>query len=271
MTNATNLTTQHGLDAISATFTRAKAEGRALFMPYWMLGYPDLTTSIDIVNALIDAGADAIELGIPFSDPLADGVVIQVSAQTALDNGTTLIDCIRAVESIRAHAAYTPLLLMSYVNPLLAYGLEHCTANAAAAGADGFIVPDLPPEESSVLLTHCDAHHLALIQFLAPTSSPERIKLAAETAKGFIYLVSVIGVTGARDTVSPELAPFIARVRAATDLPLVVGFGISRPEHVRQIKQMADGVIVASALIRAHSTTGIKSALALARELRDAC
>jgi len=271
MSNVTSLTTQHGSAAIAATFTSAKAEGRALFMPYWMIGYPDLTTSIDIIKALIDAGADAIELGVPFSDPLADGVVIQAAAQVALEKGTTLGDCIRAVQAIRTHAPRTPLLLMSYVNPLLAYGLDRYVVDASAAGADGFIVPDLPPEEAGTLLSHCDTYRLALIHFLAPTSSAERIKLVSETAKGFIYLVSVVGVTGARDTLSPELAPFIARVRAVTNLPLVVGFGISRPEHVRQIKQMADGIIVASALIRAQTATGVDSALALARELRAAC
>ncbi|MHB8627517.1 MAG: tryptophan synthase subunit alpha [Aggregatilineales bacterium] len=264
-------TAQHGVTAIAATFARAKTEGRATFMPYWMIGYPDMPTSIQIVNALIDVGADAIELGVPFSDPLADGVVIQAAAQAALDKGTTLTDCVHAVQAIRIGAPHTPLLLMSYINPMLTYGLDRYATDTATAGADGFIVPDLPPEEAGTVLAHCSTHNLALIELLAPTSSPDRIKLVAETAKGFIYLVALTGVTGARDALSPELPGFIARVRAATDLPLVVGFGISRPEHVRQIKQVADGIIVASALIRAQSTTGIDSALALARELRGAC
>ena len=264
-------TASHGVRAIAATFASAKAAGRATFMPYWMIGYPDVPTSIEIVNALIDAGADAIELGVPFSDPLADGVVIQAAGQMALEKGTTLADCIRAVKAIRGHAPQTPLLLMSYVNPLLAYGLERYVADATDAGADGFIVPDLPPDEAGMLLSQCDAHGLALIELLAPTSSADRIKLVTNTAKGFLYLVSLTGVTGARDALSPELPGFISRVRATTDLPLVVGFGISRPEHVRQIKQMADGIIVASALIRAQSASGLDAALALARELRAAC
>jgi tryptophan synthase alpha chain len=271
VSNVTNLTAQHGVAAIAATFAQAKAEGRAMFMPYWMIGYPDVQTSINIVNALIDAGADAIELGVPFSDPLADGVVVQAAGQAALDNGTTLDDCIRAVQAIRTHAPYTPLLLMSYINPLLNYGLDRYAADTAAAGVDGFIVPDLPPEEAGILALHCDAHQLALVQFLAPTSSLDRIKLVADTAKGFIYVVALMGVTGPRDTLSAELAPFIARVRTAMNLPLAVGFGISHPEHVRQIKSLADGIIVGSALIRAQSANGIDSALALARELRAAC
>ncbi len=269
------LSSMHGVTAIAETFCRAKTEGRATFMPYWMIGYPDLSTSIAIINTLIEAGADAIELGIPFSDPLADGAVVQAAAQISLDNGTTLSDCFDAIAMIRASHSQTPLLLMGYFNPMLAYGLEHYIAYAADAGADGFIVPDLPPEESAELLRYADPRQMALIEFLAPTSSPDRIKLVAETAKGFIYLVSVTGVTGARDTVATDLSTFVDRVRQATDLPLSVGFGISRPEQVQQVAQIADGIIVGSALIKAGASgtnaERIEAVRSLATSLRGAC
>ncbi len=260
----------HGVTAIAETFAQAKTEGRAAFMPYWMLGYPDLPTSIETIRALIDAGADAVEIGVPFSDPLADGVVIAAAAQVAIEQGTTLTDCLAAVRTLREGGAKVPFLMMSYVNPMLAYGLERFVNEATAVGVDGFIVPDLPPDEAQELLAKCEARQLALIELLAPTSNPQRIKLVAETARGFIYLVAVTGITGARETLSVDLEAYIARVRAATDLPLAVGFGVSKPEHVAQIKRWADGVIVASALIR-ESSNGIAAVRVLAASLRAAC
>jgi tryptophan synthase alpha chain len=269
------IATAHGVSAIAETFARAKSEQRATFMPYWMIGYPDLPTSIAIVNALIDAGADIIELGIPFSDPLADGAANQVAAQIALDNHTTSDVCFEAVRTIRRTHSQTPLLLMGYFNPMLAYGLDRYVTNAADAGADGFVVPDLPPEESHELLRFADPHQLALIEMLAPTSSPDRIKLVADTAKGFIYLVSVTGVTGAREPVAADLSALVKRVRQATDLPLSVGFGINRPEQAHQVAQIADGVIVGSALIKAGASgtneERIESVRTLAVALRGAC
>lgn len=260
----------HGVTAIAETFAQAKSEGRAAFMPYWMLGYPDLPTSIQMIKALIEAGADAIEIGVPFSDPLADGVVIAAAAQVAIEQGTTLTDCLAAVRTLRESGASVPFLMMSYVNPLLAYGLERFSDDAAAAGVDGFIVPDLPPDEAQELLAKCEVRQLALIELLAPTSNSERIKLVAKTARGFIYLVAVTGITGARETLSVDLEAYIARVRAATELPLAVGFGVSKPEHAAQIKRWADGVIVASALIR-ESANGVAAVRALAASLRAAC
>jgi len=265
----------HGVTAIADAFTRAKSEHRATFMPYWMIGYPDLPTSIAIVKALIESGADAIELGIPFSDPLADGPVIQLAAQIALDNHTTLADCFDAVRKIRESYPQTPLLMMGYFNPMLAYGLDRYIADAADAGVDGFVVPDLPPEESDELLNLANPYQLALIEFLAPTSSSDRIQLVAATAKGFIYLVSVTGVTGAREAVAADLSSFVSRVRQATTLPLSVGFGISRPEQAHEVAQIADGIIVGSALIKAAAvgtnTERIEAVRSLAIELRGAC
>ncbi len=260
-----------GIAAIAATFSRAKADQRATFMPYWMLGYPDLPTSIQIIQMLIDSGADAIELGVPFSDPLADGVVVQAAGQASLAQGTTLAQCIGAVRTLRAQGASVPFLLMSYFNPLLAYGLDRYAVDAAEAGVDGFIVPDLPPDEAHDLLRACDTHRLALIELLAPTSSTEQITLVAQTAKGFIYLVPVAGVTGARDSLPIDLEAYIARVRAASDLPLAVGFGVSTPQQATQIAHLADGIIVGSALIRSFDRDGINAVRSLAEALRAAC
>jgi len=267
--NPTTLT--HGTVAIAATFARRKAEGRATFMPYWMIGYPDLPTSIDIVKLLLDSGADMVEIGIPFSDPLADGVVVQAAAQRALESGTTLRACIEAVRELRAYNADVPFLMMGYTNPFMAYGLTRLADDAAAAGADGFIIPDLPPDEAGEMLREVVAHGLALVELLAPTSNAERIKLVAETARGFIYLVPVTGVTGVRTSLPPDLAAYIARVRAQTDLPLAVGFGVSTPEHAAQIGKLADGVIVASAFIREYERNGLEKMRALVQSIRAAC
>ncbi len=278
MTETVSATLLQGTAAITDTFARAGTEGRATFMPYWMIGYPDLPTSIMIVQILIDAGADVIECGVPFSDPVADGVVVQAAGKTALEQGVNLHDCVEAVRQLRAANpnSHVPLVLMSYFNPMLSYGLDRYVTDVANIGADGFIVPDLPPEEARDLLTLCDAQHLALIGLLAPTSSAERITRVSATSRGFIYLVSVTGVTGARQALSGDLGAFIDRVRAVTDLPLSVGFGISDAEQARQVGQVANGFIVGSALIRAYANatdeiSGIDAVRTLAISLRGAC
>ncbi len=269
--NQTEPRAAHGIQALAAIFAQAQTEGRAAFMPYWMLGYPDLPTSIQIVGALIEAGADAIEIGVPFSDPVADGPIVQAAGAIALKNGTTLADCLAAVRTLRANYPdrNVPFLMMSYYNPMLAYQLDRYVADVAAAGADGFIVPDLLPEEAGDLRGLCETHDLALVEFLAPTSSPDRMALVARTANGFIYLVSVMGVTGAREASAIDLAALIERVRAHTKLPLVIGFGINRPEQAAQIGKIADGIIVGSALIR-EGKNGVEAVRALAASLRGA-
>lgn len=224
--------------------------GRAAFMPYSVLGYPTPAGSLDVVRTLIAAGADLLELGVPFSDPLADGAVIQAAAQRALENGVTLAKCIQMVAELRAGGAHTPALLMSYANPILAYDVERYAAECAAAGVDGTIVPDLPPEEAGELEIAFQQHGLALVYLLAPTSTAERIALVTERSQGFIYLVSVTGVTGARQTLPAGLEDFIRRVRAVTAKPLAVGFGISTGEQAKVVAQLANGVIVGSALVR---------------------
>jgi tryptophan synthase alpha chain len=260
-----------GLGAIERTFTRCRAEGRATFMPFFTIGYPDLPTSLRVIEALVGAGADAVEIGMPFSDPLADGPVIQHASQVALNNGINTGDCIEAVRTLRARGVDVPLVMMGYVNPLLTYTLERFAHDAAAAGANGFIVPDLPPEEAGEMASYCALNNLALIPLLAPTSTPDRIRQVVSQARGFVYLVSVTGVTGARDTLPPDLADYIRRVRSLTTLPLAVGFGISRPEQARVVAGLADGIIVASALIRLMESEGIGAVRDLAASLQAGC
>ena len=242
---------------------------RTAFMPYTVLGYPTPEASLQVVQTLVTAGADLLELGIPFSDPLADGPIIQAATQHALENGITLAKCINMVAELRDRGVGTPALLMGYVNPILAYGVPRFVADSAAAGVDGFIVPDLPPEEAEELETACQQHGLALVYLLAPTSSAERIALIAEKSRGFIYLVSLTGVTGARDTLPPDLTDFVKRVRATACKPLAVGFGIGTSQQARAVAQLAEGVIVGSALVQ-RAGESIDQVQMLATELRQA-
>ncbi len=261
--------TQSGLNAIDTMFARAKAANRAAFLPYFPVGYPDYDTSLDAIAAMAEAGVDGFEIGVPFSDPLADGPTIQAASQVALQNGVTVRRCLEAIRQLRARGVRQPLLLMSYLNPLLAYRPEAFVQDAKAAGADGLIVPDLPPEEAALFAPACARAGLALVFFLAPTSNAQRIALAAQQATGFIYVVSVTGVTGARTELPPDLADFIARVRAQTDRPLVLGFGISTPEQARSMNGLVDGFIVGSALVKAGAQ-GVEAVRALASNLRAA-
>lgn len=241
-----------GLTEINAAFAKARAEGRPALMPYWSLGYPDAETSLRVIEAIVKAGADMIELGVPFSDPLADGPVNQRANQIALEHGITVNRCIELATRLRAGGVTAPLFAMGYTNPILAHGEARYVEDWGRAEVDGLIVPDLPPEESASLKRECDARGMALVQFVAPTSTDERIGLAAFHATGFIYVVAVAGVTGARTSLAAGLREYVERVKAkANGKPVVVGFGISNREQVREVGQFADGVIVASALIRA--------------------
>jgi len=241
---------ESGRSRIAAAFREAQQRQTAALMPYFTLGYPDSETSMAVVEAIAPY-SDLIELGVPFSDPLADGPTVQRSTQIALEGGTTTAACLEMVSALRQRGVNTPVMLMGYYNPILAYGEARYVHDAAAAGADGFIVPDLPLEEAGELEQLADAAGLALIHFLAPTSSPARISNVTARAQGFIYLVSLTGVTGARRSLQQDLADFVARVRAQTTLPLAVGFGISTPEQTAAVGRLADGVIVGSALINA--------------------
>lgn len=221
-------------------------------MPYYVVGYPTLETSVQVLKALAQAGADMLEIGVPFSDPLADGPTNQAAAQRALEQGVSLADVFQAVYRLRREGIGIPFNLMGYYNPFLAYGLDEVCRDAVSAGVDGLIIPDLPPDErdGQEMVARCRQHGLAFIPLLAPTSTLERIRVARDAASGFIYLVSVTGITGARDHLPPDLEVFVGRVRDAVDVPVAVGFGISTPEQARQVAQIADGVIVGSALVR---------------------
>jgi len=254
-----------GLDRVKNAFHR----NRTAFMPYTVLGYPTQSMSLQVVKMLVDVGADLLELGVPFSDPLADGPTIQNATQKALENGITLDRCIRMVSDLRSDGVDIPALLMSYVNPILAYGVRKFVVDCASAGVDGFIVPDLPPEEAGGMEDACMDLGLALVYLIAPTTPPERLSLIVEKSRGFIYLVSLTGVTGTRDMLPAGLTSFVKRVRAMTDKPLAVGFGISKGEHATRVGQIADGVIVGSALVE-QASKSVKHVYALAKELREA-
>lgn len=235
---------------IGAAFAQAKAEGRIAVVPFLTVGYPNLAATRELVRAIVRGGADVIELGIPFSDPLADGATIQRASQAALDQGVTLRDAIDLVRALREEDGITtPFVFMGYTNPFFQYGLDALAAVTAEVGIDGFIVPDLPTEESDAWVAAFRPQGRDLIFLLSPTSTERRIGEVAKRASGFVYCVSLTGVTGARESLSDELPAYIARVREATDLPLAIGFGISTAAHVRGVAALADGAIVASALI----------------------
>jgi tryptophan synthase alpha chain len=255
------MTQENGRSRIAAAFQKAQQTQTAALMPYFTIGFPDQPTSLAVIEA-IAPHSDLLELGVPFSDPLADGPTIQHSTQIALENGTTTAVCLQTVRTLRQRGITTPVMLMGYYNPILAYGQEKYVADAAAAGVDGFIVPDLPPEEAAELEALAADAGLSLIYFLAPTSNPERIARVAQRASGFIYLVSLTGVTGARASLQADLADFVGRVRQQATVPLAVGFGIGTPEQAASVGQMADGVIVGSALINAADQATNKPAAA---------
>jgi tryptophan synthase alpha chain len=261
---------------------RSAFENKPIFMPYFPLGYPDVDTSIDVIEALALHGADLIEVGLSFSDPLADGPVIQHATQVALEQGITVSKSLDAMRELRRRGVELPLVLMGYYNPMLAYGLERFISDAVAAGADGFIIPDLPAEESeefSVALTSylkgngaaSEDEALPLIPMLAPTTPPERMEKIARNAKGFVYLVSVLGVTGERKSISDGLAELITRVREHTTVPVCVGFGIGTPEQARQVGALADGVIVGSACVKiiGESPDPVETAKSFAKSFAD--
>ena len=246
----TEMTAKNGRERITAAFQKAKQSQKAALMPYFTLGYPDMETSANVIEAIAPY-ADLMELGVPFSDPIADGPTIQESTQIALDNGTTVKKCLQTITSLRNKGVNTPVMMMGYYNPILAYGQEAFVRDAAAAGVDGFLVPDLPIEEADELDTLAEQHGLALIYFLAPTSNADRIARTAEKANGFIYLVSITGITGTKEAVVNDLESLIATIRQKTDVPVAVGFGINTPEKASNMGEIADGVIVGTALVKA--------------------
>jgi tryptophan synthase alpha chain len=254
-----------GVDRIAAAF--ASHGKQAALMPYLMGGYPDLDTSLEAGLAAADAGADLFELGIPFSDPLADGPVIHAAATEALARGATPHGVLRVCERLAERA---PVVLMVYVNVVLTAGAEAFALRAAAAGASGLIVPDLPHDEAGEVRAACDAEGLALVPLVAPTSTAERVAEIGAEARGFVYTVSLTGTTGERNELAPALTQTVSRVRSATAVPVAVGFGISTAEHARAVAQLADGVVVGSRLVRAAGEGGAAAVGGAVRELADA-
>lgn len=240
---------------ITQAFTQARNEGRGVLIPYFMCGYPSAEQSVEIVLAAAEGGADIIELGMPFSDPLADGATIQHAGHIALERGMTIRGCMEVAQQVSAQTA-TPLLLMGYYNPVMAYGLARFCEDAKANGVNGLIIPDLPMEEATPLLNEAQKNGLALIFLIPPTTPDERIaKIAELTASeqgGFIYCVSLSGVTGSRTSLPPHLQNFIARVKGYTKekgIPIAIGFGLSTPQHIAEVTSYADGAAVGSALV----------------------
>ena len=257
---------------IDLALRRLRDSGEPALAPFITVGFPDVETSAAIAAALSDSGGDLLELGVPFSDPLAEGATIQKTSFSALQKGVTVRTCIDVVRRLRTDGARSPLILMGYFNPFFRYGLERFVGDAADAGVDGLIVPDLPDEESGPLRELCQASDLHLVPLLAPTSTDERISRVCKHAGGFIYCVQTTGVTGARDQLREGVAELVRRIRRHTPLPVLVGFGVSKREHVEEISGFADGAIVGSALLdaidRAPAEKAIETASGFLRSLK---
>ncbi|MFQ5669481.1 MAG: tryptophan synthase subunit alpha [Acidobacteriota bacterium] len=240
---------------IAGALATAREQGRLAFIPYLTAGDPDPETTVVLVKMLAAEGADIVELGVPFSDPLADGVTNQRAAERALAGGMTLSGVLDLVQEIRTHTR-VPLVLFSYFNPIYRMGIERFSRRAASEGVDGVLVTDLPPDEGESYRALLSSHGLDPIFMLSPTSSPARIRLVAAKTAGFIYYISRTGVTGAHATLSPGLRADVARLRLHTSLPVAVGFGVSRPEHLEALAGAADAVVVGSALVKVIESAG---------------
>ncbi|MDB5453491.1 MAG: trpA [Caulobacteraceae bacterium] len=234
---------------IDARFAALKAEGRAAFIAYVMAGDPDADTALKILKGLPGAGADLIEVGFPFSDPMAEGPPVQRAAQRALAAGMTLAGVLELVSAFREGDQTTPIILMGYLNPLVTWGLEPFAQAAARAGVDGMIIVDCPPEEADPLVDALDAAGVSLIRLATPTTDDKRLEVVVRRTSGFVYYVSVAGVTGVKEANAAAVAPAVERVRRASGLPVAVGFGIKTPERAAEIAQVADAAVVGSALV----------------------
>lgn len=241
---------------IDRRFAALKAEGRAGFVAYVMAGDPDQATALKVLKGLPAAGADIIELGFPFSDPMAEGPPIQRAAQRALAKGMTLRKTLEMVAGFREGDADTPLILMGYLNPLVTWGFEAFARDAAAAGVDGLIIVDCPPEEADPLADALDAAGIALIRLATPTTDDKRLPVVVRRTSGFVYYVSVAGVTGVKEADAAAVAPNVERVRKASGLPVAVGFGIKTPERAAAVAEVADAVVVGSALVDEVAVAG---------------
>ncbi|PTX02009.1 tryptophan synthase subunit alpha [Pararhodobacter aggregans] len=235
---------------IDDTFARLKAEGKKAFVAYMMGGDPDEATSLAVMQGLPGAGVDVIELGMPFTDPMADGPTIQRAGQRALDGGMTMDKVLAMVRAFRSADNTTPIVLMGYYNPIYARGVERFLTEAVEAGIDGLIVVDLPPEEDSELCLPAQAAGMNFIRLATPTTDGKRLPKVLQNTSGFVYYVSITGITGAAAAQAGDVGPEVARIKAATDLPVIVGFGITTPEQAQAIASVADGCVVGSAIVK---------------------
>lgn len=245
------------MNQISKCFIKLKKQHKTALMPFITMGYPHSNSIMELVPNMIEAGADMIEMGIPFSDPIADGPVIQNSSRIAIQNGMHLNLGLSQIEELRKEGIKIPLILMCYYNTIFQFGLDNFATRLADLEVSAVIVPDLPPDESLPLRSILQKFNIDMIYLLSPNSTEKRIKLVTSLAAGFIYIVSTLGVTGIRDEISGDLQSLIQKVRRYTNLPLAVGFGISTPKQASEIAEFADGIIIGSAFIKAISTQDI--------------
>ena len=259
------------MSRIAATFGRLKAEGRAALITFVEAFDPDRATSLSLLTGMARNGADIIEIGMPFTDPMADGPTIQLAGRRALHAGATVAGTLGLVREFRSGNDTLPLVLMGYLNPILSYGVARFTADAAAAGVDGLIVVDLPTEEADLMLADVKANGLDLIRLIAPTTSDERLPIVLKDSSGFVYYVSITGITGSATANAASVGPEVARIKAGTSLPICVGFGIRTPEAARDIASVADGAVVGSAIVeKIAAGEPVDAILTFVRGLADA-
>ncbi|GGX51440.1 tryptophan synthase alpha chain [Tateyamaria omphalii] len=255
---------------IDAKFAALAAEGRKAFVSYIMAGDPDYDTSLEVVQGLPAAGVDIIELGLPFTDPMADGPTIQLAGQRALEAGMTLDRTLELARSFRETDDTTPIVLMGYYNPIHSCGVDTFLAKAKDAGIDGLIVVDLPPEEDSELCIPAQEAGLNFIRLATPTTDDKRLPRVLQNTSGFVYYVSITGITGAAEAEAGDVGPEVARIKSATDLPVIVGFGINTPQKSKAIASVADGAVVGSAIVsRIAAGDSVKDVLAFVKTLAD--
>jgi tryptophan synthase alpha chain len=255
---------------VGRAFEAAKQEGRAALVGYLPAGFPDVAGATEAMRAMVEAGVDVVEVGLPYSDPVMDGPTIQAAAQRALDGGVRTADVLRTVEAVAATGA--PTVVMTYWNPVERYGVERFAADLADAGGAGLITPDLTPDSGAEWIAAADARDLDKVFLVAPSSTDERIAMTTRNCRGFVYATAVMGVTGARESTSDLAAPLVARTKKATDLPVAVGLGVSNGAQAAEVASYADGVIVGSAFVRtlldaADRKAGIAALAALAEDL----
>ncbi|EKV28063.1 Tryptophan synthase alpha chain [Caenispirillum salinarum AK4] len=275
VSTSTTDTTAAQRDRLTERFAKLKAENRGGLVIYTMAGDPDRDSALKLMKGLPEAGADVIELGMPFSDPMADGPAIQAAALRSLAGGMTLTGTLDTLAAFREGDDDTPVVLMGYYNPIYQYGVERFAAKAREAGADGLIIVDLPPEEAPELNEHLDAHGIHLIFLTTPTTKAERLPMVLREAGGFLYYVSITGITGSASAVEDEVAAAIADLRSSTDLPIAVGFGIKTPEQAAGMARIADAAVVGSAVVNkvaenlGDPPAAVDAALALVKQLSE--